>query len=547
MKSLKKLLALLVAVLMVASLFGCSTGLNEIKKEENKASGAYAGKTVILHTNDVHGAIEGYSYIAALKAKLESEGATVILADAGDFTNGNIYVSISKGESAVTLMNQVGYDIVTLGNHEFDFGYDNLVENMSKGTFKTLCSNIYKDGKTIFDSEAVIKVGSLKIGFFALSTPETQTKVNPAMIQGLTFTEKADLYAAAQKEVDLLKNKVDVVICMAHLGVDDESIGNRSIDVLANVSGIDLVIDGHSHTVMTEGPNGEAIQSTGTAFANIGVVVIDNKTKKIEAHSLEEISEGYSQDELVLATAKNVIDTVDAEFGAKFAESKVYLNGVKAVVRTSETNLGDLIADAMIWSVTNSTELPVPAENIIAVTNGGGIRASVEIGDVSRSNIKSVLPFGNTLTVCYLKGSELLEALEASTFSTPEAIGGFPQIAGMKISINTTIAFDAGEEYPGSTYCRPNTINRVTITEINGKEFDPEAIYAVVTNNFCSAGGDTYYVFNNQTTQYTGFDTSIPMDEAVVNFINLKLGGIIGESYAEPAGRITVFANETNE
>lgn len=539
-RNLKKAVSLLLVALMVLSLVACGSGVQTIKKDENKGTGKYAGQTVILHTNDVHGAVEGYSYLPALKAEIEKEGGSVILADAGDFTNGNIYVSISEGESAVTLMNQAGYDVVALGNHEFDFGFDTLKKNLEKANFKVLCSNVYKDGKTIYDSEAVIKVGGLKVGFFALHTPETQTKVNPSTIEGLTFTEKEDLYKVAQEEADKLKKAADVVICLAHLGVDEESAGNRSTDVMANTTGIDMIIDGHSHTVMTKGEKGEAIQSTGTEFANIGCVVIDNKTKKIVSNELIETAK-LAQDADVLATAKNIISTVDTEFGAKFATSAVALDGVKANVRSGETNLGDLVCDALLWSATNETKLEVEKDMVVAVTNGGGIRASVDAGDVSRSTIKTVLPFGNTIAVNYITGAELLEALEASTYSTPEAIGGFPQIAGMKISIDTTVAFDEGDEYPDSTYHAPKTCGRVMILEVNGKPFDPTATYAVVTNNFCAAGGDTYYAFKRAYDAGKGFDTSIPMDEALVNFIKFNLGGEIGAAYAEPQGRIRVI------
>lgn len=537
MKNLKKLVSILLVAFMTVSLLGCSDA-GVIKKEENKGSGKYAGMTVILHTNDVHGTIEGYSYLPGLKKQYEAEGATVILADAGDFTNGNIYVSISKGESAVTLMNQVGYDVVALGNHEFDFGYDQIKANLEKANFKVVCSNVFKDGKTIFDADAVYKVGSVKIGFLGLLTPETQTKVNPSTIQGLSFTEKEDLYKAAQDEVDALKKKCDIVICLAHLGVDDESVGNRSTDMLAHVTGIDFVIDGHSHTVMTEGANGETVQSTGTEFANIGAVVIDNKAKKIVAHELVS-TEGMEQDAEVLATANNVKETVDAEFGAKIAATSVFMNGTKAVVRSEETNLGDFICDAMVWSVLNAVD--VDPANVVAVTNGGGIRADIPEGDITRSSIKTVLPFGNTIAVGYVTGAELLEALEASTYCTPETVGGFPQISGMKIRIDTTVEFDKGEEYPDSTYCQPASIKRVTILEVNGKPFDPEATYAVVTNNFCAAGGDTYYAFKRAYDAGKGFDTSIPMDEAVVNFILLNTNGVIGEEYGQPAGRIEII------
>lgn len=536
-RNLRRSAAALLAALFLFLAAACSSGPAGLEKAGNRAAGEYAGKTVILHTNDVHGALEGYSYLPPLKAEIEAAGGTVILVDDGDFMNGNCYVSASKGESAVTLMEQAGYDIVGLGNHDLDFGYPHLKETLAKGSFRVLCANVFTDGQPLFDGHVIAKVGRLRIGFFSLLTPETQTKVSPAYTEGLVFTENEDLYRAAQAQIDELRKKCDLVICLSHLGVDGESLGNSSLDLYRNVTGLDFIIDGHSHTVMTGGADGEPIQSTGTGFETIGMVVIDNKAKTITDHRLIE-TEGLPQDPDVLATARNVIATVDDEYGTEFAVSSVELDGVKENVRTGETNLGDLITDAMLWSVTNETELDVAPDHVVVVTNGGGIRASVASGSVTKADIKTVLPFGNTLAVGYVTGAELLEALEASTFSAPEAAGGFPHIAGMKIRIDTAVPYDAGEEYPDSTYARPASIGRVTILEINGRAFDESDTYAVVTNDFCAKGGDTYYAFRRAYDAGRGFDTAIPLDEAVVHYIQYELGGSIGDAYAAPQGRV---------
>ena len=497
-----------------------------------------AGKTVILHTNDVHGAVEGYAYIAQLKADYEAKGAEVILVDAGDFSQGTTYVSSTKGADAVTMMNAAGYDVVTLGNHEFDYGYAQLKENMTKANFKVLCADVYNaDGTTIFDANYTYttKTG-VKIGFFGMETPETQTKANPALIKGLTFATGDAFTKAAADQVAALKD-ADVVICLAHLGIDAESAPYRSTDLYAAVKGIDFIIDGHSHTVMTKGEKGESIQSTGTAFANIGVIVIDNATKKIESNSLFEIKEDTAKDATVAAAAQKIIDRIDKEYGAVFAKSEVELNGAKAPNgnRDSETNNGDLITDAMLWKVMQNKEgLTVDADHVVAITNGGGIRAAIKPGDVTKKDINTVLPFGNTVAVIYVTGAELLEALEASTYSLP--VGGFPQVAGINFTLSTAVAYDANAEtYPASTYYGPKSINRVVINSINGKEFKANEVYAVVTNNFCAAGGDTYYAFKAASAQ---FDTGIPLDEAVMEYVTTELKGVIGAQYAAPQGRI---------
>ena len=536
---MRKFLSVLLAMAMVLSLTVTSFAADTAAD----AKAEMAGKTVILHTNDVHGAVEGYAYIAQLKADYEAKGAEVILVDAGDFSQGTTYVSSTKGADAVTMMNAAGYDVVTLGNHEFDYGYAQLKENMSKAKFKVVCADVFnEDGTPIFDASYTYTTKSgVKVGFFGMETPETQTKANPALIKGLTFADKDAFTKAAADQVAALKDE-DVVICLAHLGVDAESAPYRSTDLYAAVKGIDFIVDGHSHTVMTKGEKGEPIQSTGTAFKNIGVIVIDDASKKIESNSLYEIKEDTAKDATVAAAAKTIADRVNNEYGVKFATSKVELNGAKAPNgnRDVETNNGDLITDAMRWKVLqNKDGLTVNEDHVVAITNGGGIRAAIAKGDVTKKDINTVLPFGNTVAVVYVTGEQLLEALEASTFSTPTAVGGFPQVSGINFTIHTGKAYDKNDAtYPESTYYGPKTINRVVINSVNGKEFKANEVYAVVTNNFCAAGGDTYYAFKAASAQ---FDTGIPLDEAVMEYVTKELKGVIGEQYAAPQGRITYF------
>lgn len=539
---MRKFLSVLLAMAMVLSLtvtgFAIEDTATTREPEVMTEEATMAGKTVILHTNDVHGAIAGYAYITALKADYEAKGAEVILVDAGDYSQGEVYVSDTKGLDAVEMMNAAGYNVVSLGNHEFDYGFAQLKDNMSKAKFKVLCADVFNaDGTPIFDANYTYTTKSgVKIGFFGMETPETQTKANPALIKGLTFATDDAFTKAAADQVKALKDD-DIVICVSHLGVDAESKPYRSTDLYAAVKGIDFIIDAHSHTVMMKGENGEPIQSTGTKFANIGVIVIDDASKKIESNSLYEIKEDTAKDATVAAAAQKIIDRIDKEYGAVFAKSKVELNGAKAPNgnRDSETNNGDLITDAMLWKVMQNKEgLTVNEDHVVAITNGGGIRDYIKVGDVTKKDIKTVLPFGNTVAVIYVTGAELLEALEASTYSLP--VGGFPQVCGISYTISTAVAYDANAEtYPSSTYYGPKTINRVSINSINGKEFKVDDTYAVVTNNFVADGGDTYYAFAAATSK---FDTGMTLDVAVMEYITKELKGVIGEQYAAPQGRI---------
>ena len=198
MKHTKKLLSLLLVLCLILSLSCTAFAADEAKP--------LTGKTVILHSNDVHGAIDLYAAMASLKADYEAQGAEVILADAGDYSQGTVYVSVHKGADAVTMMNATGYDVATIGNHEFDYGYAQLAENMKAAKFKVLCA----DGKTIFDANTIIEKGGVKIGFFGLETPEAQTKANPKLIEGLKFLAGKDgkeLYACADAQVKALKEQ----------------------------------------------------------------------------------------------------------------------------------------------------------------------------------------------------------------------------------------------------------------------------------------------------------------------------------------------------
>ena len=323
MKNYKKIFALLLIVVIAASAVFAQS-ITEV------THGDLYGKTVILHSNDVHGAIEGYAKMAALRDAFVARDANVVLIDAGDYSQGTTYVSTSKGYDAVTMMNAVGYDVITLGNHEFDYGFDQLVSNLSDSTALVLCSNLYKDGTPVANPCAVLTLDSgLKVGFFSLLTPETQTKSNPALIQGLDFIGGEDMYNLAQEYINtLMLNDCTTIICIAHLGADASSEPNTSYDVWNNVHDLDFMIDAHSHTVMTNW-DGNPIQSTGTAFANIGVVVIDDETGMIEDHYLVDTTTIENADADVAAVAQTIIDRVNAEYDIKFAVSEVNLNGAK--------------------------------------------------------------------------------------------------------------------------------------------------------------------------------------------------------------------------
>lgn len=498
------------------------------------------GHIVILHTNDVHGGIAGYAKLAAVKESYTASGAYTLLVDAGDYIQGDPTVSASQGKTAIELMNSTGYDAATVGNHEFDYGYANLKTISAQANFPILAANVQYNGATAFDSHTIFTAANgKKIGVFGLETPETATKAHPAKIQGVTFVGGQDMMKLAQTEVDTLKAAgCDYVICLGHLGIDAESTGNRSIDVLNAVTGIDVFIDGHSHSTLDQikaatngtGKVGNAyLTSTGTKLANVGVVdIAPDGTITTSNVPLDTLTAENADTAAVIQRIQQQIDT---DYGAVFAQSEVQLNGEKAQVRTGETNLGDLITDAMLWQAGTLGE-KVDA----AISNGGGIRASLSVGGLTKKDINTVLPFGNTLYLVKLTGAQLLEALEASTCSLPESIGAFPQVSGIEYTVNTGAKFSSTENYPGSTYGKPNAVNRVTIQRVGGAAFDPAETYSIVTNDFLGAGGDTYYTFKSSPV---GYDTGVPLDEVLMDYITAQCKGTITKAaYGQTAGRI---------
>ena len=537
----KKVLSLLLAVVMTFSLAVTANAAEETAQDLD-------GDIVILHTNDVHGAISGYAKVAALKDAYEARGAYVLLMDAGDFIQGDPTVSTSEGATAVELMNLVGYDVASMGNHEFDYGYQNLKDLEADADFTIVDANVLYNGQVAFEDNVVFTApDGTKIGVFGLDTPETATKAHPAKIQGVTFLAGDKMFDCAQDQVDALEAEgCEYIICLGHLGIDAESTGNRSIDLLEKVTGIDVFIDGHSHSTLEEikeatngtGKVGDTVlTSTGTKLANVGMVDI-SPDGTISTSSLATSELTVTPDAKVAARAEEIQKEIDADYGTVFAKTEVALDGEKANVRTGETNLGDLIADAMLWQAGLLDE-GVDA----AVTNGGGIRASIAAGDITKKDINTVLPFGNTLYVVKVTGAELLEALEASTYCTPEAIGGFPQVAGIEFTVNTGAQFDTKELYPGSTYGKPASINRVMIQTVGGEAFNPEETYTIVTNDFMGAGGDTYYAFKAASS---GYDSGVPLDEVVMDYITSELKGVVSKAqYGETDNRIhTISYND---
>ena len=515
---------------------------------------------VVLYTNDVHCAIDsniGYAGLAKYKAEMEKDNF-VVLVDAGDAIQGDTIGTVSKGEYLVDIMNEVGYDFCVLGNHEFDYGTDVLASLLKKANAQYLNATIEYTGNgnnLLKDTVPYVieRFGFLDVAFIGVSTPESITKSTPRyfMEDGqfvYDFAAGEDLYAAVQGYVDEVREKgADVVVVISHLGVEEGSEPNRATDLIANTTGIDALIDGHSHTtepsMLVADKSGRKVlyTQTGTKLNNIGKLTI-SKDGSVKAELVAEAE----KDEAVTAFIEDIKAQYESLVNTVVAHTEVELsitdeNGVRAV-RNRETAIGDLCADAY----------RAVADTDIAFVNGGGIRATIKKGDITTANMISVHPYGNALCSCYATGAEILDALEHSVVNTAATAasdgkavgesGGFLQVSGIKFTIDTSIPSSVKKDDKG-LFVAVEGERRVkdVFVEENGEwvPIDPEKTYTVACHNYLLQDmGDGYTMF---TDNVYILDKVLIDNQVIINYICDFLGGNVGTEYAEPQGRITVI------
>lgn len=542
MKKGFKLLSVAIVFALVLSMMSGVFAAVTLPGEDDDLS----GQLVVLHTNDSHGRIKedgtsmGMSAVKYLADRYENAGASVLILDAGDTLHGLPIVTASRGESAVNVMNAVGYSAMAPGNHDFNYGYEHILELEEEMNFPVLAANVtYEaDGSLVFGDHIVITCGEYTIGVFGMATPETVTKTNPNNVVGLDFNED-NLAGIAQAQCDELKELgCDIIICLAHLGDDVSSTPYRSTDVLEQVTDIDLWIDGHSHSVLNDDGeahlvNGTLVASTGEYTKNIGVVTYDGA--EFDAGLVhyadlcntyeqdgEIITEFYGYDPEITALVQNYYDEMMEFYSEVVGHTDVLLNGTREFVRTQETNLGDLAADAILAAAPNAD---------FALTNGGGIRANIEIGDITRYDLFTVFPFGNMVATVELTGAQIVYILEAATHACPGIDGAFPQVSGITFEIHTYIEYEG--EYANPT----NPGSRIQNVCINGEPIDLDATYVMATNDFLAAGGDTYAILA-ENFENSGILIGINLEDALINYIQNIDDNCAG--YAEPAGRIVI-------
>jgi 5'-nucleotidase / UDP-sugar diphosphatase len=495
---MKKSLVIILSALLVLSNFG------GIFSGSAFAEGTSSKTITILHTNDSHSKVKegtyegmGFAKMATLIKKFEAENENTLLLDAGDTFHGTPFATLSRGESIAELFNALGYDGLAAGNHDFNYGYERLLELTQLLNFPIISANVhYKEDDTLLLNPYIIKeVDGIKLGIFGLTTPETTYKTNPKNVEGLAFT---DPVTEAKKMVaELQTQNVDAIIALTHLGTDASST-ETSIKVAENAPGIDLIVDGHSHTAKMEKNEygqGTLIVSAGEYTENLGVVQLNFEGNELisTTHDLitkeEAAAEGVQEDAAIAKLISDIEEKNKEVLSEVVGAANVKLDGERAQVRAGETNLGNLITDAMVAATGADA----------AITNGGGIRASIDQGEITKEDVVNVLPFGNYVVTKKFTGATLKAALEHGTSDYPEVKGAFPHVSG--ITYDLDVFAPAGD--------------RVKNLKIKGEPVDLEREYLIATNDFMAVGGDDYTMFTDGplVNEYSA------LDEILINYI----------------------------
>ena len=537
----RRSLALLLCLMLVCALAAPAAAAQTDTSED----------IVILYTNDVHTYIDGplsYDVISGIKKELETQYAHVLLVDAGDHVQGTAYGSMDKGETIIQLMNAAGYDLATLGNHEFDYGMDGCMQIVQWAQYPYVSCNFYEEvngvrEENVLPSYQIFDCGTEKLAIVGITTPESFTKSTPSYFQdesgnyiyGISGGEDGSaLYADVQAAIDsAVAEGATKVIALGHLGDDLSSQPWTSAEVIANVSGLSAFIDGHSHStvegqnVTDKDGNSVVLTQTGQYFGQIGMMVISAETGEITTGFIgsEEILEpvvdesgnpvkdeegndqtevvGYRlvsdlytgaewcSDETVAAIKDQWIAKIGEQLGTVIGSTSLTLDNYSAdgtrLVRSQETNTGDFAADALYYLFDN-----MDMDVDVAIMNGGGIRNEAVTGEISYQTCKTIHTFGNVACLQTITGQQLLDALEwgARTAGTGEECGGFLQVSGITYKIDMQWPDSTQKDEKGVWIGGPTGGYRVHDVKVYNKEtnawdaLDLEAHYNLAGYNY---------------------------------------------------------------
>lgn len=546
---MKKILGLALALALLL----CCTAFAE------EAAPALQKNLVVLYTSDVHCGIDqgwGYAGLYAVKESLAADNY-VLLVDDGDAIQGEPIGTMTTGEAIIDIMNTVGYDIAIPGNHEYDYGMDRFLELAQKANFPYISCNFNKEGELVFAPYAIKEFDGVKIGFVGVTTPMTLRSSTPRyfmndegeFIYGFLQDDNGDaVYSAVQKAVDDARAEgAQYVIVLAHMGNEAECSPWMYSDVIANTTGIDAWLDGHSHDtdqVVMQNKDGQDVvrSACGTKLAHIGALTITTDGQisselyswdaKIAAPKLLGLNNAASEavsaasdvlnEKLKQVVASTTVDLIINDPVAKTEDGKSI-----RIIRNAETNLGDLCADAY---------LDQSGVADIAFVNGGGIRVAINKGDITLNDILKVHPFGNSLTVIEATGQQVLDALEWSVHSLPGEFGGFDHVAGITFEVDATIPTPCvQDESKVFDHVDDSMERRVRNVLVAGEPIDPAKTYKVASHDYqLLNNGDGYTMFNGCTV----LQESVKLDNQVlIDYITNTLGGVVGEGYEQPYGQ----------
>ena len=546
---MKKLLAFL---LVLPMLFGCFAFADEA------AEPALQSDVVVLFTSDVHcGVDQGWTYsgVDLIRDNLVANGNHVLLVDNGDSIQGEPLGTMTTGAANISLMNKLGYDIAIPGNHEFDYGMDRFMELVEMAEYPYISCNFNYKGELVFDPYVIKEFDGVKIAFVGITTPVTLRSSTPKYFMDedgnfvYGFFESDDpslLYGKVQEAVDAARAEgATYVIAMCHLGNETECAPYMYSDVVANTTGIDAILDGHSHDTdqvkMLNKDGQEVLRSgCGTKLQAVGFLRIavdgtmstglykwDSPANAVEVLGLNESEMNQAYEE---ATAE--LNEALAEVVAYSGVDLLINDPVTEVrlVRNQDTAIGELCADA--YKYVSGAD--------VAFVNGGGVRVSLKEGDITRNDILRIHPFGNALCVCEATGQEILDALELSVYAWPGEYGGWLIPSGLTFEVHTyipsSVKLDDKRMFVGVEGER-----RVKNVMVGDEPLDPDKTYTVACHN---------YMLQDQGDGYTMFSDNVYLQEStmldnqvLITYITKGLGGVIGEQYREPQGRI-IFVEE---
>ncbi|AMC92959.1 hypothetical protein AOC36_02850 [Erysipelothrix larvae] len=471
-----KRFGLIISILLMMS--GCTS-----KQTVENSPIDLLADAIVLHTNDTHGYVKaddengviGFDTIAAIKERVGDKG---LLLDAGDMSNGIPFASKSKGQSPIEVMNAVGYDGATLGNHEFDVdGNVDAILEAADFPFMSANTRYKEDGSLLTHAHQIYTINGVNVGVFGLTT--TESALNPVSTRDLDFGNQESIIEDAQAQADALSAQgCDIIIVLSHLGVNEVEGGATSLDIAKALGDkVDVIIDAHTHTSPLENKevNGVPIVSAGgETDSNVGWITFtenSNDDYDVEVGFIDynTAREMYTPVSSITSLIDELNGPVEAMATKVVTHVDTHLDGEREMIRTQETNLGNTLADAVL-AFTDAD---------IAMLNSGGIRASIDVGDVTELEIYTTFPYGDSVYVSKVLGSVILDALEIAVSNYPEAEGTFAQVAGLVFSFNPSQ--DIG--------------NRVTSVTVNGEVLDTTKEYVLATNDYWATGGDGYDLF----------------------------------------------------